>query len=101
MFSFFRKLFGEPTDFKALVQKGAIIVDVRSAGEFGSGHIQNSRNIPVDQMHAVASDLKKLGKPVITVCLSGARSARAKSILTSAGIETYNGGPWKSLQAKI
>jgi phage shock protein E len=101
MFSFLKKIFGEPTDFKALVQDGAVIVDVRSPQEYKSGHIRNSRNIPVDQIKSKANELKKLGKPVITVCRSGSRSSMAKSILASAGIEVYNGGPWNSLQGKL
>jgi phage shock protein E len=42
-----------------------------------------------------------LGKPVITVCRSGARSGMGKSILAAAGLEAYNGGPWDSLQNKL
>jgi rhodanese-related sulfurtransferase len=38
---------------------------------------------------------------VITVCRSGSRSGMAKSILKSAGIEVYNGGPWNVLKSKI
>jgi rhodanese-related sulfurtransferase len=45
--------------------------------------------------------IKKWGKPVITVCQSGARSGMAKSALKGAGIEVYNGGNWASLQSKI
>lgn len=42
--------FGPKTDFSALVQEGAIILDVRSKGEYASGHIKGSINIPVDQL---------------------------------------------------
>jgi phage shock protein E len=101
MFSFLKKLFGEPTDYKSLVQNGAVIVDVRTPGEYKSGHIKNSRNIPVDQIRSKVTELKKLGKPLITVCRSGSRSSMAKSILASAGIEVYNGGPWNSLEKKL
>jgi phage shock protein E len=38
---------------------------------------------------------------LITVCRSGSRSSMAKSILASAGIEVYNGGPWNSLEKKL
>ncbi|OQP59036.1 hypothetical protein A4R26_21855 [Niastella populi] len=46
-------------------------------------------------------DLKKKGKPIITCCRSGNRSGIAKGILSSAGIECYNGGAWNSLNNKI
>lgn len=101
MLGFIKKLFGPGTDFKSLVKNGAIIVDVRTSGEFNAGHIKGSINIPVDSIKSKISDLKKKGKPVITVCRSGARSGMAKGILSNSGIETYNGGPWNSLQGKL
>ncbi|MBL7708726.1 MAG: rhodanese-like domain-containing protein, partial [Chitinophagaceae bacterium] len=84
-----------------LVNNGAVIIDVRSPGEYKSGHIKGSKNFPLDTIRNKVNDLKKLNKPVITVCRSGARSGMAKGILKSAGIEVYNGGPWFSLQNKI
>lgn len=102
MLGFLKKLFGGTTiDFKELVNNGAVIIDVRSPGEYKSGHIKGSKNFPLDTIRSKVNDLKKLNKPVITVCRSGARSGMAKGILKSAGIEVYNGGPWFSLQNKI
>ena len=101
MFSFVKSLFGPDTDYKALLQSGAVIVDVRTPGEFDSGHIKGARNIPVDTIRARVGELKKLNKPVITCCASGARSGMAKSMLRASGIDAYNGGPWTSLQNKI
>jgi phage shock protein E len=96
-----QKLFGSSTDFKALVQAGAIIVDVRSPLEYREGHIPGSKNYPLDSISSKVNELKKTGKPVITVCRSGARSGMAKNMLQGAGVEVYNGGPWTSLRAKI
>lgn len=102
MIEFIKKLFGIKTvDFRELVNNGAVIIDVRSPMEYKSGNIKGSKNFPVENIRSKISDIKKLNKPVITVCRSGARSGMAKSILKSAGIEVYNGGPWTSLQSKI
>lgn len=101
MFSFLKKLFGPGTDFKALAEAGAIIIDVRSPQEFDRGHIKGSKNIPVNIIQKEVNSLKKLNKPVITVCQSGARSGMAKSVLNAAGIEVYNGGSWNGLRAKL
>ena len=101
MFGFLKNLFGPGTDYKSLLSKGAIIVDVRTADEFKSGHIEGARNIPLDQINSKMPDLKKTGKPVITCCRSGARSGMAKSQLAAAGMEVYNGGAWTSLNNKI
>lgn len=102
MLSFLKKLFIK--DNSAIVQameKGAVIIDVRTPNEFRLGHIQGSKNIPVNEIRSKVEMIRRWNKPVITVCLSGGRSAAAKSVLASAGIEVYNGGPWHSLQKII
>jgi phage shock protein E len=101
MTGFFKKLFGPATNYKELVDAGAIIADVRSPLEFKEGHIAGSKNFPLDSIRGKINELRKTGKPVITVCRSGARSGMAKSILQAAGIEVYNGGPWTSLKTKL
>ncbi len=84
-----------------LVQKGAIIIDVRTTGEFNGGHIRGSLNIPLDKLESHLLKIKK-DKPIITCCASGMRSASAKSILLSNGFpEVHNGGGWMSLKNKI
>ncbi|MFN8307415.1 MAG: rhodanese-like domain-containing protein [Ferruginibacter sp.] len=93
---------GPKTDYADLLQRGAVIVDVRSRGEYAGGHIKGSLNIPLDQLQGNLSKLKDKNKPVITCCASGMRSASARAILTSNGYsEVYNGGGWASLQNKI
>lgn len=101
MLGFIKRLFGPGIDFRKLIEAGAVIVDVRSQGEYRSEHIPGSKNIPLEQVKSKVAELKKSGKPVITVCRSGARSGMAKSVLAAAGVEVYNGGPWNSLQRKI
>jgi rhodanese-related sulfurtransferase len=102
MLALLKKLFGGTSvNYKELVSNGAIIVDVRTAGEYNTGHIPGSKNFPLDIIRRKVEDLKKLNKPVITVCRSGARSGIAKGILKSSGIKVYNGGPWTSLKSKL
>lgn len=93
---------GVQTDYAMLVQQGAVIVDVRSAGEFAGGHINGAINIPLDRLSAGVTQIKNKQTPVITCCASGMRSASAKSVFKSMGYtEVYNGGGWTNLQAKI
>lgn len=94
--------FGPKTDYAELVKQGAVILDVRSKGEYASGNIKGSINISVDQLQNNLHKLKDKNKPVITCCASGMRSASAKSILKSNGFtEVYNGGGWTSLRSKL
>ena len=83
------------------VTKGAIIIDVRSPGEFTGGHIKGSKNIPLNEINAKINEIKKLNKPVIACCASGMRSSQATSILKQNGIDAINGGGWQSLQSKL
>ena len=75
----------KPDEARALVERGALLVDVRTPEEFAAGHISGARNIPLDQVTARASALKPADAPVIVYCRSGARSALAKRLLKSAG----------------
>ena len=102
MLSLLNKIFGGTSvNYKELVNQGAVIVDVRTKSEYNTGHIQGSKNMPLDSIRTKINELKKLNKPVITVCRSGARSGMAKGILKSAGLEVYNGGPWNNLRNKL
>jgi phage shock protein E len=68
MINTFKNLFGlgPKTDYRELMDNGAIILDVRSKAEFDSGHIKGSRNIPVDRLGQDLDKLKNKEKPVIT-----------------------------------
>jgi len=93
---------GPKINYSELVKNGAVILDVRSTGEYADGHIKGSVNIPVDQLRNNFEKLKDKKKPIITCCASGMRSATAKSILLNAGYEeVYNGGGWYGLQGKL
>jgi len=104
MLQMFRNMFGlgKQTDYSQLIKQGAIILDVRSRGEFASGHIKNSINIPVDQLVNNLSKLKDKNKCIICCCASGMRSGTARRILEANGYNAvFNGGGWKQLQNKI
>jgi rhodanese-related sulfurtransferase len=93
---------GPKVDYAELVKKGAIILDVRSKGEFNGGHIKGAINIPVDSLSSNLGKLKDKKKPIITCCASGMRSSSARGILKSNGYEeVHNGGGWMSLQNKL
>ena len=89
-----KKLFGigPSVDYSQLVKNGAIILDVRSKGEYAGGHINGSINISVDQLSKNLSRLKNKDQPIITCCASGSRSSSAKNILKSNGyMQVHNG----------
>lgn len=92
---------GSKVDYKELIKKGAQIIDVRSRGEYSTGHVKGSVNLPLNELSSSLNKIKK-NVPLITCCASGMRSASAKSTLISLGYkEVYNGGGWMSLNGKV
>ncbi len=78
---------------RELVEKGAKLVDVRSPGEFSSGHIDGAENVPLDRIGAHAAALVKEDRAIVVYCASGMRSASAKRALKAAGArEVYDLG---------
>ena len=95
-------LFGnKQNNIKDFQSRGAIILDVRTKGEYDQGAIKGSKNIPLQSITSKIPEIKKLNKPVITCCASGMRSGSASSILNNNGIEAINGGGWLSLSKKL
>lgn len=104
MLNVIKKIFGmgNSTNYSELMNNGAVILDVRSAGEFAGGHIKGAINISVDSLKNNLNKLKDKNQTIITCCASGMRSSAAKSILSANGYTSvYNGGGWSSLNAKI
>jgi phage shock protein E len=83
------------------VSRQAVVIDVRTVGEFQSAHIKGAKNIPLDSVFSKVETIKKMNKPVIVCCRSGMRSGQAKSILEKSGIEVINGGGWESLNQQL
>lgn len=94
-----KKLLGMPSteDLQSFVDRGAVIIDVRTKGEYQSGHAKNSKNIPLNRISAEAGKIKAMNKPIIVCCRSGARSGQAAGILKAKGVEVINGGPWNNV----
>lgn len=67
------------------LKKDELILDVRRPDEFQAGHIENARNIPVDQVAAFADDLRKYSAVYIH-CKRGGRAKAAFETLTNAGL---------------
>lgn len=98
MFQFLKQFFGPKPNLRKLISEGALVVDVRTEGEFALAHLTGSKSIPLSSITDAADALKLLNKPIITVCRSGSRSSMAQAILTAKGVDAYNGGAWTSLQ---
>ncbi|OAH15000.1 rhodanese-like domain-containing protein [Streptomyces jeddahensis] len=72
------------------------VIDVRTAGEFASGHLPGALNIPLDQLSRALPAIKEAaeGGEILVVCASGARSENACTTLAGHGVTaaTLTGG---------
>ena len=68
-----------------LADGGVEIIDVREKDERDEGYIPESRHIPYRLVGEFAEELSN-GKPVVTMCESGARAAVAASVLAAHGV---------------
>ncbi|MGB0837877.1 MAG: rhodanese-like domain-containing protein [Flavobacteriaceae bacterium] len=84
-------------DIQAYLDKGAVVIDVRSQAEYAGGHVKGSKNIVLDTIPNNVDKIKKMNAPIITVCRSGARSGSAQSFLAKQGVDVINGGPWNNV----
>lgn len=69
------------------------VLDVREDDEWAAGRIEGAHHIPLKQLPARTGELDR-DRPVVTVCRSGGRAAKATKLLGQAGwtAQTMNGG---------
>jgi len=73
--------------------EGALIVDVRSPGEYQSGHVEGALNLPLNELPRLAAGhLPDKAQPLVLYCQSGMRSESARQYLQSCGYtQLFNG----------
>ncbi len=71
-----------------IIDKGAIVVDVRTVDEYNEGHIKDAVNIPLDIIDTIGYDHDQT---LIVYCASGVRSLEAVNKLANMGYTSlYN-----------
>lgn len=83
----------DPALAKRLVtEDGALLLDVRTAEEFGEGHVEGAIQIPHDELgDRIGEVVEKQGgdkhKPIVVYCRSGRRADTAKRVLLDNGFD--------------
>ena len=85
----------------ALIEQGALLVDVRTKAEFDAGHLEGALHIPYTE---VADRLPELGtdksRAVVLYCQKGGRAGKAEKTLSAQGFTSlYNAGGYASMLA--
>ncbi|MBM7036006.1 rhodanese-like domain-containing protein [Vibrio ulleungensis] len=82
------------------IEQDAVVIDVRTVGEFQSGHLQGALNIPVGELDRADLSFLAKNQPVVVYCRSGNRSGSAEQILLSKGyVKVHNGGGLNELMS--
>lgn len=80
-----------------LINKGAQVLDLRTAGDFSAGHIINARNLPLTELDGRLAELQKFkGQPLLLCCKEGSDASSAASKLAKQGF-----GPLHALKGGI
>lgn len=78
-----------PKEALDLIQKGAVLLDVREGREWVAGHAPQATWMPMDlvpdEYQTLAAD-----RPVVCVCHLGGRSAMITQALSQAGLDARN-----------
>jgi phage shock protein E len=88
-------------EIKEYLEKGAIVLDVRTKEEWDEGHTAGAEHIVLSIIPLEIEQIKSWNKPVIAVCRSGARSGQAEQFLKQNGVDAINGGPWQNVDKHI
>ncbi len=68
---------------RARMKQGALLLDVRSPGEFAQGHVAGSVNVPVNEIESTLQSLPADRRREIIVY--GMGSSKARTLLLRAG----------------
>ncbi|MGB6976510.1 MAG: rhodanese-like domain-containing protein [Gammaproteobacteria bacterium] len=75
---------------RLLNHENAVVVDVREATAYDSGHILGAINVPQNKIENELPQLEKLkDKPIIVVCASGQESLKAANKLRKPGVKVH------------
>jgi len=79
----------DASEGRALVEGGALLLDVREPNEWAAGHAPGATFVPLGAVPAHVDDLPR-DRRIVAICRSGARSGRATEFLVAQGLDAVN-----------
>ena len=77
-----------PTEAVHLINREkAVLIDVSETAEYAGGHVAGAKNVPLAALEASSELPKNKALPLLVVCPTGARAARAVPMLKKRGFE--------------
>jgi len=97
-----------PLEVDELISRGYVVLDVRSAADFGAAHVPGSINIGLGGQFAIwAASLISLQSPIVIVTESEEKVDEAQMRLARVGIESAHGylrggmDAWREAELKV
>lgn len=84
-------------DYNSLIERGFLLVDVRTPVEYKSTNIVGSINVPLGELKSKLTQFSESNRPVVFYCKSGRRAAQAVEMVKKHRLECYNGGALSKL----
>jgi rhodanese-related sulfurtransferase len=78
-----------PGEGRALVDSGAVLLDVREVDEWRAGHASDAELIPLGELEARTGELAR-DRRIVAICRVGGRSERATRFLRAQGFDVVN-----------
>ncbi len=72
------------------MERGAVLLDVRTQYEYAGYHVKGAINIPYDEIERFRNFIIGLNAPVITFSTQGRRSGIAARKLRKLGVKAYD-----------
>lgn len=85
-------------DYNTLIERGFLLVDVRTSDEYRTDNISQSINVPLSDLKSKLTYFSESNRPIIFYCKSGRRAEKAVTALKAHHIECYNGGALNALK---
>lgn len=73
---------------RALIDRGAVLIDVRPDQDYSRGHVKGSLHFPLERLHGDLTRVPK-DRALIVLCQTGVRSGTATTILRGKGLTAY------------
>jgi phage shock protein E len=88
---------------RSYLHEGALVVDVRSTGEFSTQHLRGAVNLPLNELEQGAQRrVPDKNRILLLHCLSGTRSGIARRVLKSMGYTSvFNLGSYRRAQRVV
>ena len=101
--NWFSKTRGTSEPAGAPLSINALVIDVRSPGEYASGHVQGAINLPLNRLEQeIGRMAPDKSVPVMVYCLSGGRSGGACQLMQQLGYrQVVNGGSVGAVALKL